>query len=80
MRADENHPNANSHQALDVRWKILAILAIASFISYVLRTNLSFAAPEMMDDLGLDEVQWGWVLAGVHGGLRLVPVSRRHPG
>jgi len=47
-----------------VRWKVLAVLALASFISYVLRTNLSFAAPEMMSDLGLDEVQWGWVLAG----------------
>ena len=43
---------------LVVRWqsrRILLILALASFISYVLRTNLSFAAPEMMGDLGLDE-------------------------
>lgn len=51
-----------------VRWKILAILALASFISYVLRTNLSFAAPEMMGDLGLSEVQWGWVLAAFTAG------------
>ena len=32
-----------------IRWRILLILALASFISYVLRTNLSFAAPAMMD-------------------------------
>ena len=42
--------------ATSVRWKILIILALASFISYVLRTNLSFAAPEMMTDLGLSEI------------------------
>jgi len=54
-----------------VRWKILVILVIASFISYVLRTNLSFAAPEMMGDLGLDEVQWGWVLAAFTAGYAL---------
>jgi ACS family glucarate transporter-like MFS transporter len=54
-----------------IRWKILVILALASFISYVLRTNLSFAAPEMMRDLGLDEVQWGWVLAAFTAGYAL---------
>jgi ACS family glucarate transporter-like MFS transporter len=54
-----------------IRWKILAVLALASFVSYVLRTNLSFAAPEMMGDLGLDEVQWGWVLAAFTAGYAL---------
>lgn len=51
-----------------VRWRILFILALASFISYVLRTNLSFAAPVMMDDLGLNEIQWGWILAAFTAG------------
>lgn len=54
-----------------IRWKILAVLALASFVSYVLRTNLSFAAPEMMSDLALDEVQWGWVLAAFTAGYAL---------
>ncbi len=51
-----------------IRWRILLILALASFISYVLRTNLSFAAPEMMADLGLSEIQWGYVLAAFTAG------------
>jgi ACS family glucarate transporter-like MFS transporter len=51
-----------------IRWRILAILALASFVSYFLRTNLSFAAPEMMNDLGLSEVQWGYVLAAFTAG------------
>jgi ACS family glucarate transporter-like MFS transporter len=42
-----------------------------SFISYVLRTNLSFAAPDMMADLGLDEIQWGYVLAAFTAGYTL---------
>jgi len=54
-----------------VRWRILAILVAMSFISYYLRTNLSFAGPEMMDDLGLDEIQWGYVLAAFTAGYTL---------
>ena len=55
-------------RATAIRWRILLILALASFISYVLRTNLSFAAPAMMEDLGLNEIQWGWVLAAFTAG------------
>jgi len=55
-------------RASTVRWRILAILVGMSFISYVLRTNLSFAAPEMMADLGLNEIQWGYVLAAFTAG------------
>lgn len=54
-----------------MRWRVLGILILASFISYVLRTNLSFAAPDMMGDLGFGEVQWGWVLAGFTAGYAL---------
>jgi len=57
-----------------IRWRILAILALASFVSYVLRTNLSFAAPEMMQDLGLSEIEWGWVLAAFTAGYALFQI------
>ncbi len=57
-----------------MRWKILIILALASFISYVLRTNLSFAAPEMMRDLGLGEIEWGWILAAFTAGYALFQI------
>ena len=58
------HPN----KASTVRLRVLAILIAMSFIAYVLRTNLSFAAPEMMADLGLSEIQWGWVMAAFTAG------------
>jgi ACS family glucarate transporter-like MFS transporter len=46
-----------------VRWNVLALLVILSFIAYLLRTNLSVAGERMMGDLGISQVQLGWVLA-----------------
>jgi ACS family glucarate transporter-like MFS transporter len=39
------------------------ILAMASFVAYFLRSDISIAAPVMMLDLGLSEIEWGWVIA-----------------
>ena len=47
---------------------MFAILAFGSFISYVLRANVSIAAPAMIEDLNLSEIQWGWVLAAFTAG------------
>ena len=52
----------------NVRWLVFLALALASFISYVLRSNVSIAAPTMIEDLGLSEIQWGWVLAAFTAG------------
>ena len=46
-----------------VRWRVFVILAFGSFVAYVLRSDLSIAAPVMMKDLGLSEIEWGWVVA-----------------
>ena len=46
-----------------VRWRVFLILALGSFVAYVLRADLSIAAPVMMQDLGLNEIEWGWVIA-----------------
>jgi ACS family glucarate transporter-like MFS transporter len=51
-----------------VRWRILLVLVFASFVSYILRANLSIAAPAMIPDLGVSEVQWGWILAAFTAG------------
>ncbi|MGI9235650.1 MAG: MFS transporter [Woeseiaceae bacterium] len=52
----------------NVRWLVFAILAFASFISYVLRANISIAAPTMIEELKLSEIEWGWVLAAFTAG------------
>ena len=54
-----------------VRWRVLALLVSASFISYVLRYNVSTAGPSMMADLGLTEIQFGWILAAFTAGYTL---------
>ena len=46
-----------------VRWYILALLFAASFVAYLLRTNMSVAGERMMGDLGLSQIQLGIVLA-----------------
>ena len=47
----------------NVRWRIMGILMFVSFVSYLLRGNLSIAAPSMIADLQLTEIQWGWVMS-----------------
>src|SRR5262249_12367311 len=36
-----------------VRWRILLLIVAASFVSYLLRTNLSIVAPALMSELGM---------------------------
>ncbi|MDZ4730441.1 MAG: MFS transporter [Xanthomonadales bacterium] len=47
----------------NVRWRILAILMFVSFVSYLLRGNMSIAGPAIVEDLQLTEIQWGWIMA-----------------
>lgn len=54
-----------------VRWRVLGILVVMSFIAYVLRTNMSVAGESMMRDLGLSNVQFGMVLAAFAWGYAL---------
>jgi ACS family glucarate transporter-like MFS transporter len=54
---------ASALRPTNVRWRILAILMFVSFVSYLLRGNLSIAGPAMVEDLQLTEIQWGWIMA-----------------
>jgi ACS family glucarate transporter-like MFS transporter len=53
----------SDHRTTQVRWVILALLFMASFVAYVLRTNMSIAGENMMADLGLSKIQLGMVLS-----------------
>lgn len=52
-----------SRRVTSIRWNILLLLFMASFVAYVLRTNLSIAGEQMMTDLRISKVQLGMVLA-----------------
>jgi len=59
-------PTKNSqsnHRCTHVRWAILGLIFAASFVAYVLRTNMSIAGEKMMADLGLSKIQLGMVLS-----------------
>jgi ACS family glucarate transporter-like MFS transporter len=53
----------SDHRRTQVRWVILGLLFVLSFVAYVLRTNMSIAGASMMEDLGLSKIQLGMVLS-----------------
>jgi len=53
----------SNHQRTHVRWMILALIFMASFVAYVLRTNMSIAGESIMAYLGLSKIQLGMVLS-----------------
>ena len=46
-----------------IRWRMLGLLTGISFVSYLERMNISVAATFMIPELGLTEVQIGWVFS-----------------
>lgn len=68
--ADPGHTERPVKPTL-VRWKILGLLFLASFVAYILRTNMSVAGVALMEDLGLTQVQFGMVLAAFAWGYGL---------
>ena len=50
------------------RWIVLAIILFASFIAYVLRTNVSIVGEMMMNDLGMNATQLGMVFSAFAAG------------
>ena len=54
-----------------VRWTILALILFASFISYMVRSNLSVLADFMGEDLGLSATQLGYFFSAFAAGYAL---------
>jgi ACS family glucarate transporter-like MFS transporter len=47
-----------------VRWRVCALMTLAGFVAYLLRTNMSVAGAPMAAELGLTHVQLGIILGG----------------
>lgn len=58
-------------RASNVRWIIVAVMSAASFVSYVLRTDISIVGDAIMTDLGLTQVQLGMVFSAFAWGYGL---------
>src|ERR1700740_2585780 len=52
---------APKRRLIPVRWAVLAGLFGFSFFAYVERTSIGVAADRMMPELGLSQVQVGWL-------------------
>ncbi len=55
---------SRAERPTSVRWRVCALIAIMSFVAYLLRTNMSVAGAPMAADLELSPVQLGVVLGG----------------
>ena len=63
-----------SQGSTKVRWVVLALLFIVSFVAYLLRMNISVAAKFMMPELGISEIQMGWVFGAFVWGYALFQI------
>jgi ACS family glucarate transporter-like MFS transporter len=45
-----------------VRWRVLAVLFVVSFVNYFLRNALSVAAPSIQEEFSYTNEQMGWIL------------------
>ena len=63
-----------SQKPTNVRWVVLALLFVVSFVAYLLRMNISVAAKFMMPELGVTEIQMGWVFAAFVWGYALFQI------
>lgn len=61
-------------RASSVRWVVLLLLFAASFVAYVLRTNMSVAGEAVMRELALSPVQLGAILAAFAWGYALFQI------
>ena len=50
------------------RWVVLAVIILASFVAYILRSNVSIVSESMKQDLGMTEAQLGLVFSAFAAG------------
>ena len=63
-------------RAVPVRYRILAVIFVLSFVNYFLRNNLSVALPSIREEFGFDSTQLGWIL----GSFNLAYATLQIPG
>ena len=68
-------PATPAARASPVRWVILVLLFAASFVAYVLRTNMSVAGDALMRELAISPVQFGTILAAFAWGYALFQIA-----
>ena len=49
-------------RAIPVRYRILGVLFVLSFVNYLLRNNLSIAIPSIQEEFSFTNTELGWIL------------------
>ena len=60
--------------ALPVRYRILAVLFVLSFVNYLLRNNLSVALPSIRKEFGFSSAELGWILGSFNFAYALLQI------
>ena len=56
---------------LPTRWRLFSVLFLLSFLSYLMRQNIHVAGEFMMPELGISEIEMGWIYAAFIWGYAL---------
>ena len=56
---------------IPTRWRLFSILFLLSFLSYLMRQNIHVAGEFMMPELGISEIEMGWIYAAFIWGYAL---------
>jgi ACS family glucarate transporter-like MFS transporter len=59
---------------MPVRYRILGVLLVLSFVNYLLRNNISVALPSIRDEFGFSSTELGWILASFNVGYTLFQI------
>ncbi len=58
-------------RSVPTRWRVFSVLFLLSFLSYLMRQNIHVAGEFMMPELGISEIQMGWIYAAFIWGYAL---------
>ena len=58
-------------QRIPTRWRLFSVLFLLSFVSYLMRQNIHVAGEFMMPELGISEIEMGWIYAAFIWGYAL---------
>ena len=56
---------------IPTRWRLFSVLFLLSFLSYLMRQNIHVAGEFMMPELGISEIEMGWIYAAFIWGYAL---------
>ena len=64
----------SSARPIPVRYRILGVLFVLSFVNYLLRNNLSIAIPSIQEEFKFTNAEIGWILGSFNFSYALLQI------